>query len=112
MRVPQRRIDDRLRRACSKALTASERDRECILRELLTLIHIKSERLKRRAARLLLNGDGLEPERRSVDSDHALRGWDKMPPQLLTTSRKTLTSLFVTEHPSDGGYERREEVVT
>jgi len=67
MRIPQRRIDDRLRTLCVKALHASLDELECIREELITLVHQKCERLKRRAARLLLMGDHLEPERRSTD---------------------------------------------
>ena len=62
--VPQRRIDDRIRVLCAKLQAASHGDLETILQELLKLVHQKNERLKRRAARLLLKGD-LEPERRA-----------------------------------------------
>ncbi len=67
MRFPQRRIDDRIRKLCTKlkaAASASARDVEPVLQELLGLVHRKNERLKRRAARLLLKGEHLEPERR------------------------------------------------
>ena len=64
MSVPQRRIDDRLRRVCAKALTADGGKLEALRQELLTLVHQKMERLKTRAARLLLNGEHLEGERR------------------------------------------------
>lgn len=66
MRFPQRRIDDRLRKLCAKAIIAPDGDRETILQEVLELVHQKSERLKRRAARLLLKGSHLEPERKSI----------------------------------------------
>jgi hypothetical protein len=69
MRFPQRRIDDRLRTLCVKALHASVDELESVREELLALVHQKGERLKRRAARLLLQGDHLEPERRSTDVD-------------------------------------------
>lgn len=69
MDVPQRRIDDQLRRICKKALTASDQERERILAEMLELVHAKSERLKRRAAKLLLSGKSLEPERRDTENE-------------------------------------------
>lgn len=69
MGVPQRRIDDRIRKISKKALTASDQDRERILAELLELVHAKSERLKRRAAKLLLSGKHLEPERRDTGQE-------------------------------------------
>ena len=62
--VPQRRLDDRLRELSAQARTASNRNLKPLLREFLALVHQKSERLKRRAARLLLMGEELEPERR------------------------------------------------
>lgn len=67
MPVPQRRIDDRMRKLCVKAQSATDGDLQPILQELLVLIRQKDERLKRRAARLLLKGEHLEPERRSTD---------------------------------------------
>ena len=67
MDIPQRRLDDRLRTLCGQALHASVDELKFIREELLSLIHQKVERLKRRGARLLLNGDHLEPERRSTD---------------------------------------------
>jgi hypothetical protein len=64
--TPARRIDDRIRKLCAKAQAASNGDSEPILRELLVLVRQKTDRLKRRAARLLLKGEHLEPERRQV----------------------------------------------
>ena len=63
MNARQRRLDDRIRAACLR-LIASNGDFEASVQEFLTLVHQKSERLKRRAARLLLNGKSLEDERR------------------------------------------------
>jgi|SRR5579872_52922 len=63
--VPQRRIDDRLRALCAKLKVVPEHDFESVLQELLELVHQTNERLKRRAARLFLKGDHLEPERRA-----------------------------------------------
>ena len=67
MRIPQRRIDDRLRILCATALTAANDELVAIRQELLFLVHQKMERLKGRAARLLLKGEHLEPERRRTD---------------------------------------------
>ena len=64
MTVPQRRIDDRIRQLCAKAMGASNGDEAPVLRELLVLVHQKGERLKSRAAKLLLNGEHLDGERR------------------------------------------------
>lgn len=68
MRVPQRRIDDRLLKLCAKAKAARDGDSRPILQEILKLVHQKNERLKRRAARLLLNGEHLEGERRQTNN--------------------------------------------
>ena len=67
MRVPQRRIDDRLLKLCAKAKAARDGDSRAILQEVLHLVHQKNERLKRRAGRLLLNGEHLEGERRKTE---------------------------------------------
>lgn len=64
MSLPQRRIDDRIRAACAKAIAASSEDLEQILQEFLGLVHEKSERLKARAVRLLVKGEHMEKERR------------------------------------------------
>jgi hypothetical protein len=73
MSAPQRRLDDRLQELCARAKTAVDGDLEPILQEFLALVHWKGERLKARAARLLLNGDRLEPERRkSMQSDNQI----------------------------------------
>ena len=64
MSDPQRRLDDRLRALCTQAKKAADDDLEPILQELLTLVHRKGERLKTRAARLLLEGESLGPDRR------------------------------------------------
>lgn len=67
MPSPQRRIDDRLRKLSVEALSGSDGDLRAVRREFLALLHQKIERLQRRAARLLLKSDHLEPERRSTD---------------------------------------------
>ena len=64
MPILQRRIDDRIRELCAQLNAASNDDLELILKELLTLVRQKSDRLKRRGARLLLRGEQLESERR------------------------------------------------
>jgi hypothetical protein len=64
MNDPRRRIDDRIRMVCASLTAASNGDAEPALRELLRLVHQKADRLKSRAARLLLNGDHLDGERR------------------------------------------------
>ena len=66
-----RRIDDRIRDLCVKAATATDADSESLLHELLKLVHEKSERLRARAARLLLKRECLEPERRSTDAEES-----------------------------------------
>ena len=65
-RAPDRRIDDRIRRLCAKAMASSDGDLEPVRRELLKLVRQKMERLKKRAARLFLKGEQLEPERRNI----------------------------------------------
>lgn len=65
MRAPQRRIDDRIRNLCARVM--ADGDVGPVLQELLELVHQKVEVLKVRAARVLLKGERLEPERRSTD---------------------------------------------
>ena len=65
MSIPQRRIDDHIQDLCVKAQAASEDDLQPILQELSQLLHQKIERLRGRAARLLLKGEHSGPERRS-----------------------------------------------
>jgi hypothetical protein len=64
MPTPQRRIDDRIRVACARLLSASNKDFRAALREILRLISEKNHRLKTRAAKLLLKGEHLSEERR------------------------------------------------
>jgi hypothetical protein len=63
--VSERRMDDRIRAVCARLKDATEGGFETLLQELLELVHQKNARLKRRAARLLLKGEPLEPERRA-----------------------------------------------
>lgn len=67
MGVPRRRIDDRLRDLCAKALVSSDGELKDFREEFLALLREKLERLEKHAARFLLNGQRLEPERRSTD---------------------------------------------
>ena len=62
------------RKLCGK-VTAAPDDGELkpLLQELLQLLHQKTERLKRQAARLLLNGEYLECRRRGTDLKAAMR---------------------------------------
>ena len=64
MSYESRRIDDRLHKICAKGLTAADDELEAIRRELLSLVHHKIERLKKRAGRILLKGP--EPERKKI----------------------------------------------
>lgn len=68
MSVPQRRLDDRLRELCAIARTASDGDLEAVMQELLAVVHRKSERLRTRAAKLMLKGERLGPDRRAAIS--------------------------------------------
>ena len=63
MSVPQRRVDDRIRAACSRLVNSNGHFEDAV-KDFLTLVHDKTLRLKRRAGRLLLNGEHLEGERR------------------------------------------------
>jgi hypothetical protein len=54
-------------------MAASDGDIEPALQELLELVHQKLEELKRRAARALLKGEHLQPERRNKDPLDATR---------------------------------------
>ena len=63
MGVPLRRLDDRIRAACSRLVNSNGAFEDAV-NDFLTLLHGKSERLKSRAGRLLLNGEHLEGERR------------------------------------------------
>jgi hypothetical protein len=65
MSIPQRRIDDRIQDLCVRVQAASDDDLQPMLQELLQLLHQKIERLRGRAARLLLKGEYVGPERRS-----------------------------------------------
>jgi len=63
--LPRRRLDDRIRAVCAKIEAAPDGDFGTLLQELLKLVHEKNERLKSRAARLLLKGERPDPERRT-----------------------------------------------
>ena len=63
MRFPERRIDDRIRQLCAKVTSATDDDDfQSLRQELLELARQKCESLKRQ-----VNGEYLEPRRRSTD---------------------------------------------
>lgn len=66
--TPQRRIDDRIYKLFTELQEAEEGDVETLLQLLLELIRQKNERLKTRAAKVLLKGKplGLGRERRET----------------------------------------------
>jgi len=64
MKLFRRRIDDRIRAACLRAVKASDGNEISALQELLSLVKQKSERLKNRAAKILLNQGHPDVERR------------------------------------------------
>lgn len=79
MSLPQRRIEDRIRVLCLKAVAASDADLEPIVRELAELLHGTIGHLRNSAASLLVDGDPLlEPRRRENDklaaSDRLMAG--------------------------------------
>ena len=67
MGVPRRRIDDRLRDLCAKALVSSDGELKDFREGFLALLREKLERLEKHAAKVWLNGERLEPERRSTE---------------------------------------------
>lgn len=64
--TPQRRIDDRIYKLFTELQEAEEGDVETLLQMLLELIRQKNERLKTRAAKVLLKGKPLGRERRET----------------------------------------------
>jgi hypothetical protein len=69
MSDPQRRIEDRIRELCARAMTATDGDLEQILRELSQLLRGTIEHLRKRATSLLVEGKPLlEPRRRESDN--------------------------------------------
>ena len=68
--LSQRRIEDRIRELCAKAVIATDDDLEPALRELLQLLGGTIEHMRKSAASLLVEGKPLlEPRRRSTDNE-------------------------------------------
>src|SRR5258707_15246176 len=68
LRMPDRRLDDRIRHLSTQLAGASNIDVEPMLQELLAAIHEKLERLRTRAAERFLHGKRLI-ERRAMPSE-------------------------------------------
>jgi len=69
MPVPQRRIEDRIRELCAKAVNANG-DLEPALQELSHLLRETIEHMRESATMLLVEGKPLrEPRRRLTDQD-------------------------------------------
>jgi hypothetical protein len=67
---PQRRIEDRIRELCAKAVAATDSDLERALRELSQLLRGTIEHMRRGATSLLVEGKPLlEPRRRENDNE-------------------------------------------
>jgi HEAT repeat protein len=61
--VPSRRLDDRIRRLCSKVTSASEEEAEPLLKELQSAIREKIESVRKLAARQLIQRKKAEQRR-------------------------------------------------
>lgn len=67
---PERRIEDRIRELCAKAVAATDGDLEPTLRELSQLLRETIEHMRKDATSLLVEGRPLlEPRRRSTDNE-------------------------------------------
>lgn len=72
MSPPQRRIEDRIRELCAKAVAATDGDLEPALQELSQLLRETIGHMRRSATRLLVEGTPLpEPRRRATDNEVA-----------------------------------------
>jgi len=70
MPPPQRRIEDRIRELCVKAVTSTEADLEPALQELSQLLRGTIQHMRESATRLLVEGNSLsEPRRRANDNE-------------------------------------------
>lgn len=70
MSPPQRRIEDRIRELCAKAVAASDGDLEPTLQELSQLLRGTIAHMRNSATKLLLEGKRLpEPRRRATDNE-------------------------------------------
>jgi hypothetical protein len=68
MPPPKRRIEDRIRELCSKAVATPNGDLEPTLEELSQLLHGTIEHMRKRATSLLIERKRLlEPRRRTND---------------------------------------------
>jgi hypothetical protein len=68
--LSQRRIEDRIRELCAKAVVATDDDLEPALQELLQLLGGTIEHMRNSAASLLVRREALvEPRRRSTDNE-------------------------------------------
>ena len=69
MTPPQRRIEDRIRELCAKAVAATDDDLELVLGELSQLMRGTVEHMRNSAASLLIERQTLrEPRRRANDN--------------------------------------------
>ena len=65
--MPSRRLNDRIRELCARALTVETSDSDAIFSALQTALHEHNERLRRMAAAKLAGADtSQEAERRSA----------------------------------------------
>ena len=70
MSSPQRRIEDRIRKLCAKAASATDGDLEPALDELTQLLRSTIGHMRDSATRLLVGGKPLsEPRRRATDHE-------------------------------------------
>jgi hypothetical protein len=71
-----RRLEDRIRSLCCKALTAGDRESDAVFRDLRSALHQHTERLRQLAALKLVSAkEGIPPERRSGQT--YLKGTEK-----------------------------------
>jgi len=62
--VPSRRLDDRIRELCSKALTAPDSELDAILSSLQSALHDHNARLRKLAAKKLVRAENGQPQDR------------------------------------------------
>lgn len=75
MSHPQRRIEDRIRELCAKAVAATDGDLERALRELSQLLGGTIEHMRKSATSLLIERAPLsEPRRRATDNEVVICG--------------------------------------
>ena len=76
MPPPQRRIEDRIRHLCAKAVTAPDGDLEPALLELSQLLRGTIEHMRESANKLLVEGTPLPEPRRRANDNH-IANWDE-----------------------------------